>query len=937
MNNVVLAIFKRNFNGYLQNPTGYVFICVFVLLGSLAAFWPNEFFTANLANLDQLNKYFPLIMLIFVPAITMSIWAEERRQGTDELLLTIPATDFDVVMGKYLAAVAIYGVSLLFSLVCNFAVLASLGSPDVGLFLCTYLGYFLVGLAMLSIGMVASFLTNNITVGFVLGAVFNSLPVGLAYSDVIFPPTIAVETASFSIAEQMRDFTQGVVSLSSLAYFLLIVAAMLYLAMVLIGRRHWLGGRDGSNLGPHYGVRVVSLLVGAAGVLLIAQHLAARKDLTSEGLTTLSDATMKIVSELDRSKPIQIEAFVSPSTVVPKEYVPIRLDLLNRLREIKAQGGANVSLRIIETEPFTEASDRAEKTYGIGGYQVTSFVRNQPVQETIYMGVAIRSGLDKIVIPFVSRSTPIEYEIVRSIATLNGGKRKRLGLFVMDEQIWYEVRQSGLQEEFTPPAIIEELKKQYDVETLKVDQPVPDNIDVLLAIQPTLLQPEQLDHLTAAVRRGVPTLIFQDPLSEDFPRIAQFEQQQERQQRGALGFMQAAATQPLWDLLGVTVPMGQIVRHSHNPMKQRRFPEEYVFIDNSAVDQAAGASLFDESDPISRGTQQLVFRFCGSISKNDQVRMDFIPLVRTSTLSGSIDRSMLAFGGNTGAQKTGINYTLAARIRGAPLTPDPKATATPSATAAPSGTARPSATASTTALPAPSAAATPSGTPTATASGTAAAPAAAAAPAKPRAMDVVVITDLDLLGSVFFQLRSQRPSAENDLPNFDNIAFVLNAIDVLAGDERFVEARKRRAKHRTLETLDEVNQKAIDAMTSRAEEFDKRREEEVRLFRQNLDDEEKKIESDPKLKEIDKMARLALIKRRRSGQLQAKDEQLRLRFEKELKELQRSENDEIRRTQDFYKACAVFIPPVFPLLVGLAVFFNRRAAEQEGVSKSRLK
>ncbi|MFM2095425.1 MAG: hypothetical protein RIS70_2549, partial [Planctomycetota bacterium] len=131
VNRPAFAVLKRNFFGYFSDPTGYAFLCLFVLLTSFAAFWPHEFFNSNLANLDQLNRTFPLVMLVFIPAITMSIWADERRQGTDELLLTLPAADSDIVMGKFLAAAAVYTCSLIFSQVSTYMVLVSLTLGDL--------------------------------------------------------------------------------------------------------------------------------------------------------------------------------------------------------------------------------------------------------------------------------------------------------------------------------------------------------------------------------------------------------------------------------------------------------------------------------------------------------------------------------------------------------------------------------------------------------------------------------------------------------------------------------------------------------------------------------------------------------------------------------------------------------------------------------------
>ena len=355
---VLKAIFRRDFVSYFSNPTGYVFICVFVMLSALAAFWPPDFFSNNLANLDQLNRWLPFILLVFIPAITMSIWAEERRQHTDELLLTLPASDMDVVFGKYLAAVAIYTVALLFSMFSIYLVFSyGLGSPDGGLFVGTFIGYWFIGLAMLAIGMVASFLTSNLTVGFILGMIFN-LPLAMfGVADwIIKNPYAAQAIKRWSAAEQFGDFSRGVISLSGISYFLMLTVVMLYVSMVLIGRRHWGGREEDESMWAHYLARALGLVALAVGVnMFVSNHNSLRADITSEKLNSLSPRTIRLVKDLQGNndvKNIKIDAYVSPQ--VPAEYAAHKLNLLSTLTELSSLSGGKIQVDVHEIENFSE-------------------------------------------------------------------------------------------------------------------------------------------------------------------------------------------------------------------------------------------------------------------------------------------------------------------------------------------------------------------------------------------------------------------------------------------------------------------------------------------------------------------------------------------------------------------------------------------------------
>ena len=946
---VIRAIFRRNFVSYFSNPTGYVFICVFVLLSSFAAFWPVEFFNANLANLDQLNKYLPYILLVFVPAITMSIWADERRQGTDELLLTIPATDFDVVLGKYLAAVAIFSVSLVFSLFSNLAVLSTLGQPDIGLLLGTYFGYWVVGLAMLSIGMVASFLTGNLTVGFILGAVFNA-PLAFAAA----APDWASVVRKWSLVEQFRDFGTGVISLSGVFYYFSIVALMLYLSMILIGRRHWRGGFEGRAVAGHYLVRFLSLLLALFCLnMFLSHHDRLRMDVTVEKLSSLSPKTRDLVRNLDAKHPVLIEAYISGS--VPEAYVPTKLNLISALREFEALGGDRIQVTLHEKmEPFCDEAPRAEKQFGIKPQMVEARVRGARSQEEIFLGVAFSCGLDKVVIPFFSRGIPVEYELVRSIATVSKEKRKKIGVVTTDAKLFGGFDMTGMTRE---ELLIDELKKQYDVVQVDASSPIDDRYDVLLAVQPSTLGPVQMTNFVAAVKRGQPTAIFEDPLPVMAGDVAGT--RAPKQPHGSTPFMPSPPPQPkgdinqLWNLLGVDYTGEDVVWQDYNPYQAKaNFQPEFVF-----VGPAVGSNAFNSQEVISKDLQLLLFPFPGWLSRRPSSTLSFKELVKTGEKTGTVKWNEVIEQSFMGpprinpelkniARRTNARYVLAAHITGKPKPDDvtntsnlPMSDKSPESStsddAAKGDPGKDDAAHETAAQDKPALDQAVGGK---SAAAKGAADKQAEHEKEPRPINAVVVCDIDCLNSAFFGLRARGTDMDDEF-NFDvdNVSFILNILDVLAGDERFVDVRSRRPAHRELTRITDAKEKA-------QERVDDVRENATKKFESAKADAQKAMEK--KVAELKKrpgmnrelaLTELALVQDREQPILQTKIEQAKREHDDAIRKVENELAVEVRSWQDWYKLWAVLVPPIPPLLVGCWVFFNRRAREREGVSKSRLR
>jgi ABC-2 type transport system permease protein len=236
---IIAALFRRELQSYFATPVAYVFIVIFLILMGTFTFYLGGFYERGQADLSAFFNYHPWLYLFLVPAIAMRLWAEERKTGSVELLMTLPVTPWQAVLGKYLAAWAFTGIAL----VLTFPVWVTvnyLGDPDNGAILAAYVGSFLMAGGFLAIGSCLSATTKNQVIAFVLTVVacFAFLLAGFPLVLDIFsawaPQVIVDGIASLSFLTHFSNISKGVIDFRDLVYFGLLIAVFLYANTIVL-------------------------------------------------------------------------------------------------------------------------------------------------------------------------------------------------------------------------------------------------------------------------------------------------------------------------------------------------------------------------------------------------------------------------------------------------------------------------------------------------------------------------------------------------------------------------------------------------------------------------------------------------------------------------------------------------------------------------------
>jgi len=498
MNGMFARLYRKELLQYLWTPSAYILAAVFLLLCGYA--FATPLFLVNQATLSAFTGAAPVLLAFLLPALTMRLFAEEKRSGTMELLLSSPADDWQVLLSKYCAALTVCAAILALTLVYPLCVL-TLGDLDTGVIACTYAGLFLTGALFTAAGLFASAFAQSQMTAFILGFLF-SFALAEAGAMSRFLSSAAATLADFAgVESHLSALARGTLDSRDLLYYAAaIFVFLLFTRMQLARMRSTSGGElTARKLSP-----ALIALACAAILSLASGRFHFRLDFTRDRVYSISSGTKNILAPLD--KPLLFTVYASKDLPAPiaatKEY------LLDLLREYVAAGNGRISVRLVETEASGPERGEAMRV-GILPVQFDIFSDEKYESREGFLGLAINFSSKKSVIPYVARAETLEYEITSKIQEMCFWRDDTVGLI--------SARGSASPVELSQE-VLEKLTSRYGAVTIDLSpgQQISKNITAAILVGPRekLTEPE-LRELDRFLLSGGTLAIAADPAEVD--------------------------------------------------------------------------------------------------------------------------------------------------------------------------------------------------------------------------------------------------------------------------------------------------------------------------------------------------------------------------------------------------------------------------------------
>ena len=657
----IMAVFKREFKSYFDSPVAYVFLTAFLALVGFLTFVVFPFYERGQAELGPFFFWHPWVYLLLVPAASMGLWADERRNGTAELLLTLPMTAWTALVGKFLAAWAFIGVALALTFPVPLTV-GYLGSPDWGVVFCGYVGSLLLAGAATAIGLFASTLSRSSVVGFVTALVMVLALLIIGFSPVTgalagwgVPVGLVDGIASLSLLTHFESLQRGVVDLADLGYYAGVMVFFLAAAKTVTD------GRRGASKGF---VGLVAIAAIAVASVAILSRLSLRGDFTAEKLYTLSDGSKSVLSKLDNDVTLKYY-FSSSSAEMPLEVKTYAQEVSNLLREYVRAGGGRVVLEEYDPKPDSDAEEWAQR-YGVEPQTVN------PFGSPVYFGVVAACGDRTETLGALSQKTQstLEYDLMRLVTRVAWPERPVVGVMTsLEGVLGGQMNPMMMQMGQRPPqgwAAFTELAKDYDVRPVATDvEKIDDDVKTLVLLHAKDLSDKTLYAVDQFVLRGGKLIACTDPMS-----VAELQASRNRQMMG-MGGDGPSTLGKLFEAWGVGFESSKVTCDLAASTKLGR-----QGADEPACLSLAAANM-DKGDLLVSRLTQVLMPFAGAFTfdaaKSPDLR--FEPLIATSDdHSSAVEKMTLMMGSGSGrdAVPDGKRRVVAARLDGLFKTAYPK-------------------------------------------------------------------------------------------------------------------------------------------------------------------------------------------------------------------------------------------------------------------------